>query len=258
MIYAYYSRTFMKWAEKPAILGQSIRFLWAILEQSTLTNFRSWVVQIHFCGVLSLPIIFLSGFFVGMVLALQMYYALSYYGAVESVGYLVALSLVRELGPVVTALLYAARTGSALTASISMMRSREEIKALSAMGINIWEKIFFVRFISSILVVPVLAVLFSVVGILGCYVVSVSWFHIDSGVFWLNITNSLLFLKDVVNGILKSFVFGIVVTWVSLFLGYVCPPTVFGMSRATTQTVVMSSLLIFVLDFMMTSFMFSI
>ncbi|WP_092484274.1 MlaE family lipid ABC transporter permease subunit [Candidatus Ichthyocystis hellenicum] len=248
----------MKWAEKPAILGQSIRFLWAILEQSTLTNFRSWVVQIHFCGVLSLPIIFLSGFFVGMVLALQMYYALSYYGAVESVGYLVALSLVRELGPVVTALLYAARTGSALTASISMMRSREEIKALSAMGINIWEKIFFVRFISSILVVPVLAVLFSVVGILGCYVVSVSWFHIDSGVFWLNITNSLLFLKDVVNGILKSFVFGIVVTWVSLFLGYVCPPTVFGMSRATTQTVVMSSLLIFVLDFMMTSFMFSI
>ncbi|WP_092342743.1 MlaE family lipid ABC transporter permease subunit [Candidatus Ichthyocystis sparus] len=248
----------MKWAGKPAILGQSVRFLWAILEQSSLMYLRSWMEQIHFCGVLSLPIIFLSGFFVGMVLALQMYYALSYYGAVESVGYLVALSLVRELGPVVTALLYAARTGSALTASISMMRSREEIKALSAMGINIWEKIFFVRFASSVLVVPMLAVLFSVVGILGCYIVSVSWFHIDSGVFWLNITNSLLFMKDVGNGILKSFVFGIVVTWISLFLGYVCPPTVVGMSRATTQTVVMSSLLIFILDFMMTSFMFSI
>ncbi|WP_092401299.1 MULTISPECIES: MlaE family lipid ABC transporter permease subunit [Candidatus Ichthyocystis] len=254
----YWSRAVGRFVGKPAVLGKGLRFLLTIIEHSTLSYPGRWLRQIHFCGVLSLPIISLSAFFVGMVLALQMYYALSHYGAVESVGYLVALSLVRELGPVVTALLYASRTGSALAASISMMRSREELKALSAIGINIWEKIFFIRFIASFLVVPVLTILFSVIGVLGCYVVSVSWFNIDPGVFWLNITNSLLFFNDIGNGLLKSVVFGFVITWISLFLGYVCPPTVSGMSKATTQAVVLSSLCVFVLDFVMTSFMFSV
>jgi phospholipid/cholesterol/gamma-HCH transport system permease protein len=216
---------------------------------------RLIVREIFSTGVLSLLIILVSAFFVGMVLGLQGYNTLQKYGSSESIGVLVALSLVRELGPVVTALLFAGRAGTAITAEIGLMKATEQLSAMEMMAVSPVARVIAPRFWAGVISMPILAALFSMVGVLGGYFVAVPIVGVDSGAFWSQMQASVDFRDDIVNGVIKSLVFGVVCTMIALFEGYDAPPTAEGVSRATTRTVVNSSLAVLGLDFILTAFM---
>ncbi len=239
-------------------LGYASRFFLLTLARSA-TSFRRFgltIKEIYFAGVLSLIIIIVSGLFVGMVLALQGYETLQKYGAAEAVGTLVALSLTRELGPVVAALLFASRAGSAMTAEIGLMKATEQITAMEMMAVDPIARVIGPRFWGGVLSMPLLAAMFSVVGVFGGYLIAVVLIGVDEGAFWSQMQNAVDFRQDVVNGVIKSMVFGVAVTAIALFEGYDAPPTAEGVSGATTRTVVTSSLAILGLDFVLTAFMF--
>lgn len=218
---------------------------------------RLVVEQIHFIGNYSLVIIVVSGLFVGMVLGLQGYYTLNKYGAEQSLGLLVALSLTRELGPVVTALLFAGRAGTSLTAEIGLMKAGEQLSAMEMMAVNPVERVLAPRFWAGIIAMPILATIFSAVGVLGGYLVGVVLIGVDEGAFWAQMQSGVDIWKDIANGFVKSVVFGIAATFVALFQGYEAEATPEDVARATTRTVVISSLAVWSLDFMMTALMFN-
>jgi len=215
------------------------------------------VNQLFAVGVLSLLIIVVSGAFIGMVLALQGYTILVGYGAEGSLGPMVALSLLRELGPVVAALLFAGRAGSALTAEIGLMKATEQLSSLEMMAVDPLRRVIAPRFWAGFISLPLLAAIFSIVGIWGAYFVGVDWLGVDQGTFWSVMHAQVDFRNDVLNGIIKSVVFAFVVTWIAIYKGYDCNPTSEGISRATTATVVQSSLLVLGLDFILTALMFA-
>jgi phospholipid/cholesterol/gamma-HCH transport system permease protein len=228
------------------------------LMPAALARFRLVADQIFFLGNYSLAIISVSGLFVGFVLGLQGYYTLQRYGSSEALGLLVALSLVRELGPVVTALLFAGRAGTALTAEIGLMKSGEQLAAMEMMAVDPVLRVLAPRFIGGLIAMPLLAAVFSAVGITGGWLVGVMLIGVDSGAFWSQMQSGVDVFKDVGNGVIKSMVFGLTVTFVALLQGYFCQPTPEGVARATTRTVVMSSLAVLGLDFVLTALMFSI
>jgi len=240
-------------------LGYASRFFIAILMASG-TSFRRihlTIREIYFTGVLSLIIILVSGLFVGMVLGLQGYDTLQRYGSTEALGVLVALSLVRELGPVVAALLFASRAGSAITAEIGLMKATEQLSAMEMMAIDPIARVVAPRFWGGVVSMPLLAALFSAMGIFGGYLVGVQLIGVDEGSFWSQMQASVDFRQDIVNGVIKSVVFGVIVSWVAVFEGFDAEPTAAGVSGATTRTVVTSSLAILAADFILTAFMFS-
>jgi phospholipid/cholesterol/gamma-HCH transport system permease protein len=224
---------------------------------ASLRRFWLVVVQVHAIGNLSLLIILASGLAVGFVLALQMYYALVRYGATESLGLIVNLSLVRELGPVVTALLFAGRAGTSLTAEIGLMKAGEQLDAMEMMAIDPRERVLAPRFIAGVIAMPVLAVLFSAIGILGAWLVAVGLIGLDAGNFWSTMQNGVDVWDDVGNGLVKAFFFGIICTAVALYQGYETQATPEGVAYATTRTVVISSLAVLGMDFILTALMFS-
>ncbi len=214
------------------------------------------IKQLYSVGVQTLIIIVVAGLFVGMVMALQSYYALVDFGAEDSVSVMVVLSLFRELGPVVTALLFAGRAGSALTAEIGLMKATEQLSGMEMMAVNPLERVIAPRFLAGFISMPVLAAIFSAVGVLGGYLVTVELLGLDSGAFWSQAQDKVDLVDDLGNGMIKSAVFGFVVAWIAVFEGYDCIPTSEGLGQATTRTVVYSSLAILGLDFMLTALMF--
>jgi len=239
-------------------LGFATRFLFGILKYSG-TSFRRLHLtlrEIYFSGVLSLLIIVVSGLFVGMVLGLQGYETLQRYGSTEALGILVALSLTRELGPVVAGLLFASRAGSSVTAEIGLMKSTEQLKAMDMMAVDPIARVVAPRFWGGVISMPLLAALFSAMGVIGGWLVGVVFIGVDDGAFWSQMQAGVDFRYDIVNGIIKSFVFGIAVSLIAVFEGYDSAPTAEGVSRAITRTVVTSALAILALDFVLTSFMF--
>jgi len=213
--------------------------------------------QLYTVGVQSLIIILVSGTFIGMVLALQGYTILVGYGAEASLGPMVALSLLRELGPVVAALLFAGRAGSALTAEIGLMKATEQLSSLEMMAVDPLRRVIAPRFWAGFISLPLLAAIFSMVGILGAHLVGVDWLGVDSGTFWSVMQAQVDFQGDILNGVIKSLFFAFVVTWIAVYKGYSCDPTSEGISRATTATVVQSSLIVLGLDFVLTALMFT-
>ncbi len=239
-------------------LGRGHLLLWEILAgtSSLLPRLNLLIAQTYAVGVLSVLIITVSGLFVGMVLGLQGHYTLSQFGAEESLGVVVAASLVRELGPVVTALLFAGRAGSALTAEIGLMKATEQLSGLEMMAVDPVKRILTPRFFAGFLSMPLLAALFSSVGVLGGYLVGVGLLGVDDGAFWSQMQSKIDLHEDIYNGVIKSIVFGVVCTWIALFQGYDAVPTSAGVSRATTRTVVHSALAVLGLDFVLTALMF--
>ena len=242
-----------------ADMGYAARFLARLvaLFGPTMRRFSLVREQIHFLGNYSLAIIGVSGLFVGFVLALQGYNILQRYGSAEAVGLMVALSLLRELGPVVTALLFAGRAGTSLTAEIGLMKAGEQLSAMEMMAVDPIQRIIAPRFWGGAIVVPLLTAVFNAVGILGGWVVSVLMIGVDPGAFWSQMQGGVDVWADLGNGVLKSVVFGVTVTFVALLQGYVAKPTADGVARATTRTVVMASLMVLWLDFLLTAMMFS-
>ncbi len=240
-------------------LGRAHLFLFSLLVSlpAVFQRWRLTVIQIYAVGFLSLIIIVVSGLFVGMVLGLQGYNTLVDFGAEESLGVLVALSLVRELGPVVSALLFAGRAGSALTAEIGLMKATEQLSAMEMMAVDPFKRILGPRFMAGFVSMPLLAAMFSAVGVIGGYFVGVGLLGVDAGAFWSQMQSAVGVREDVLNGVIKSVVFGTAVTWIALFEGYDTIPTSEGISRATTRTVVNSSLAILGLDFILTALMFN-
>lgn len=219
-------------------------------------GFKLLVAQLFSVGCLSLVIIIVSSLFIGMVLGLQGYTILRKFGAEQALGQLIALSLVRELGPVMCALLFAGRAGSAITAEIGLMKATDQLSSMEMLGVNPIRRIVAPRFWAGQISMPILALIFSVVAIYGGYLVGVKWLGVDSGAFWANMQSSVNFYDDIVNGIIKSIIFGTIVTWIAVYQGYECVPTAEGIGRATTRTVVYSSLAILCLDFFLTAVMF--
>ena len=213
------------------------------------------IEQLYVIGVLSLIIIAVSGAFIGMVLGLQGYSILQKFGTVAQLGQLVALSVVRELGPVITALLFAGRAGSALTAEIGLMQATEQIASMEMMAVDPLWKIVAPRFWAGIIAMPILTAIFNVVAVFGGFLIGVKWLGVDAGQFWSNMQASVNFQVDVVNGLIKGLLFGIVVTWIAVYQGFYTVPTAEGIGRSTTKTVVYSSLAILGLDFVLTAFM---
>ncbi|MGM0552729.1 MAG: lipid asymmetry maintenance ABC transporter permease subunit MlaE [Pseudomonadota bacterium] len=240
------------------ILGRAFVFLLKVLASLDVVvrRFRLSVAQLYSVGVRSLLIIVVSGLFVGMVLGYQGYITLVNFGAAEALGGVVALSLVRELGPVVTALLFAGRAGSALTAELGLMKTTEQLSAMEMMAVNPYRRIFAPRFVAGFVSMPLLAALFSAVGVIGGYLVGVGLLGVDSGAYFSQMQAATDWNEDVLSGVIKSIVFGFVVTWIAVFQGFNVTPTAEGISRATTQTVVVSSLAVLGLDFILTGLMF--
>jgi len=239
-------------------LGRGHLFLVQVLSglPALLTRPRLTLQQIYATGVLSLVIIIVSGLFVGMVLGLQGYNTLVDFGAEESLGVLVALSLVRELGPVIAALLFAGRAGSALTAEIGLMKATEQLSAMEMMAVDPLARVVAPRLLGGFIAMPLLAAMFSALGVLGGYFVGVGLLGVDDGSFWSQMQAKVDLQEDILNGVIKSVVFGFVVTWIAVFEGYDAVPTSEGISRATTRTVVNSSLAVLGLDFVLTALMF--
>jgi phospholipid/cholesterol/gamma-HCH transport system permease protein len=213
--------------------------------------------QVHFIGNYSLVIIAVSGLFVGFVLGLQGYYTLNKYGSEQALGLLVALSLIRELGPVVTALLFAGRAGTSLTAEIGLMKATEQLSAMEMMAVDPMRRVLAPRFLAGVIAMPVLAAIFSAVGVLGGDIVGVRLIGVDEGAFWSQMQSGVDVWADVANGVIKSAVFGVAVTYIALYEGYCAAPTPEGVARATTRTVVIGSLMVLWLDFLLTALMFS-
>ncbi|WP_026340781.1 lipid asymmetry maintenance ABC transporter permease subunit MlaE [Thioalkalivibrio sp. ALJT] len=240
------------------VFGRAFVFLLRVLASLdvVLRRFGLTLFQIYSVGVRSLLIIVVSGLFVGMVLGYQGYITLVNFGAAEALGGVVALSLVRELGPVVTALLFAGRAGSALTAELGLMKTTEQLSAMEMMAVNPYRRIFAPRFVAGFLSMPLLAAIFSAVGVMGGYLVGVGLLGVDSGAYFSQMQAVTDWNEDVLSGVIKSIVFGFVVTWIAVFQGFNAQPTSEGISRATTQTVVVSSLAVLGLDFILTGLMF--
>ncbi|MBI5447193.1 MAG: lipid asymmetry maintenance ABC transporter permease subunit MlaE [Gammaproteobacteria bacterium] len=238
-------------------VGRSGIFLFHTLYRCPrpVKSFPLLLEQLYAVGVLSLSIIIVSSLFIGMVVGLQGYHTLSRFGATQQLGQLVALSVVRELGPVVTALLFAGRAGSALTAEIGLMKATDQLASMEMMGVDPLWRVVSPRFWAGVISMPVLAVLFSALAIWGGYLVGVKWLGVDPGSFWNNMQSSVDFRLDVVNGLIKSGVFGVVVTWIAVFQGYDCVPTAAGIARSTTRSVVYASLTVLGLDFILTTMM---
>ena len=239
--------------------GHAAFFFWDLLVHTpaALKRFSLVVRQIHAIGNLSLVIILASGLAVGFVLALQMYYALVTYGATESLGLIVNLALVRELGPVVAALLFAGRAGTSLTAEIGLMKAGEQLSAMEMMAVDPRSRVLAPRFIAGVISMPLLAALFSAIGILGAWAVAVGLIGLDAGNFWSLMQSRVDVWRDVGNGIVKSFVFGVICTAVALYQGHETQATPEGVAYATTRTVVISSLSVLGMDFVLTALMFS-
>ncbi len=254
----YLARIGRKTLNRFAAMGRATHMLIGALFNvpNPVKGFPLLVKQLYMVGFLSLVIVMVSGLFIGMVLALQGYTVLVDYGAEDSLGPLVALSLLRELGPVVTALLFAGRAGSALTAEIGLMKATEQLSSLEMMAVDPLKRIVAPRFWAGIISMPILAMIFSAIAILGAHLVGVDWLGVDSGSFWSIMQAQVSFEKDVLNGVIKSFVFALLVTWIALYKGYDCVPTSEGISKATTQTVVHSSLAVLGFDFILTALMF--
>ncbi|MCK4493160.1 MAG: lipid asymmetry maintenance ABC transporter permease subunit MlaE [Methylococcales bacterium] len=243
--------SFAKLGRSSFFLVQIIMGTMAVLRRPALLS-----KQLYSVGVLSFFLISISGLFVGMVLGLQGYYILSNFGADEALGVMVATSLVRELGPVVGALLFAGRAGSALTAEIGLMKATEQLSGMEMMAIDPIKRIITPRFLAGIISLPLLTALFSSVGVVGGHLVGVDMLGVDEGSYWSQMHAGLDFYDDILNGIIKSVVFGFVILWIALFEGYDAIPTSEGVSRATTRTVVNSAFAILGLDFILTALMF--
>jgi len=239
-------------------LGFAARFFFALLMQSgtAFQRPRLTLREIYFSGVLSLLIIVVSGLFVGLVLGLQGYETLQRFGSTEALGILVALSLTRELGPVVAALLFASRAGSSVTAEIGLMKTTEQLKAMDMMAVNPIARVVAPRFWGGVISMPILAAIFSAMGVLGGWLIGVVFIGVDEGAFWSQMQGGVDFRFDIWNGVVKSIVFGFAVSLIAVFEGYDSVPTAEGVSRAITRTVVISALAILGLDFILTSFMF--
>jgi len=239
-------------------MGRGNLFLLHVLTgfPALLPRFGLVIKQLFSVGVLSLLIIAVAGLFVGMVLALQGYNTLVDFGATESLGVMVALSLVRELGPVVAGLLFAGRAGSALTAEIGLMKATEQLSAMEMMAVDPLHRIVAPRFMAGILAMPLLAAIFSALGVIGGYFVAMALLGVDDGAFWSQMQAKVDLHEDIFNGVIKSLVFGFVVTWIAVFEGYDAVPTSEGVGRATTNTVVHGSLAVLGLDFVLTALMF--
>jgi len=239
-------------------LGRANFFLLHILSglPQLVQRPRLLIAQLYSVGVLSVLLITISGLFVGMVLALQGYNVLSGFGAEESLGVMVAASLVRELGPVVTALLFSGRAGSALTAEIGLMKATEQLSGMEMMAVDPIKRIMAPRFFAGLVSMPLLAGLFTAVGVIGGYFVGVGLLGVDQGPFWSQMQAKIDFCDDTVNGFIKSLVFGAVVTWIAVFEGYDAVPTAEGVSRATTRSVVYSAFAVLGSDFLLTALMF--
>ena len=240
-------------------LGAASRFMGLVLLRSATTfrRFRLLIDEVYFAGALSLIIIVVSGLFVGLVLGLQGYETLKRYGSAEAVGTLVALSLVRELGPVVSALLFASRAGSAITAEIGIMKSTEQLSAMEMMAVDPYARVLAPMFWGGFVSMPLLAAIFSAMGIFGGYLIAVVVIGVDAGAFWSQMQANVDLWDDIFNGVIKTIVFGGAVTAIAVFEGYDAPPTAEGVSHAVTRTVVTSALAVLALDFVLTAFMFT-
>ncbi|WP_287880330.1 MULTISPECIES: lipid asymmetry maintenance ABC transporter permease subunit MlaE [Acidovorax] len=240
--------------------GQAARLFWQLIRQVPAAVQRPGLVrdQVHFLGNYSLAIIAVSGLFVGFVMALQGYYTLQDFGSTEALGQLVALSLLRELGPVITALLFAGRAGTSLTAEIGLMRAGEQLSAMEMMAVDPVRRILVPRFWAGVIAMPLLSLVFNAVGVVGGWIVAVPMIGLDGGAFWSQMQGGVDVFSDLGNSVIKSLVFGFTVTFVALLQGYTAKPTPEGVSRATTRTVVMASLAVLALDFLLTAMMFSI
>jgi phospholipid/cholesterol/gamma-HCH transport system permease protein len=245
--------------EQVARVGAATRWFFMLLRMLPGAMRRPGLIseQIHFIGNYSLIIIIVSGLFVGMVLGLQGYYTLNKYGSEQALGLLVTLSLTRELGPVVTALLFAGRAGTSLTAEIGLMKAGEQLSAMEMMAVNPIQRILAPRFLAGVIAMPLLATVFSAVGVMGGYLVGVQLIGVDEGSFWSQMQDGVDVWNDIANGVIKSFVFGIVVTFTALYQGYQAQPTPEDVSRATTRTVVIASLSVWLFDFILTALMFN-
>jgi phospholipid/cholesterol/gamma-HCH transport system permease protein len=242
------------------VLGRASRIWWvAIWGWPDWRNGPGLLVrQLYFVGVYSLIIIIVSGLFIGMVLALQGYTVLVRFGADQALGQLVSLALVRELGPVVAALLFAGRAGSALTAEIGLMKATEQLASMEMIGVDPLKRVLRPRLWAGMIAMPILAQIFNMVAIWGAVAVGVDWLQVDAGSFWANMQSAVEFREDVINGLIKSVVFGAMISWIAVFQGYDAQPTSEGISAATTRTVVYSSLAILGMDFLLTAVMFGV
>ena len=240
-------------------MGHAAKLFWVLLLSFWSNVKRSNLVrdQIHFLGNYSLAIISVSGLFVGFVLGLQGYYTLNRYGSEQALGLLVALSLTRELGPVITALLFAGRAGTSLTAEIGLMKAGEQLSAMEMMAVDPLARVIAPRLWAGIIAMPILATIFTAVGVMGGYFVGVPLIGVDSGAFWSQMQGGVDLFSDIGNGLIKSLVFGVAVTFIALYQGFEAKPTPEGVSQATTRTVVVSSLSVLALDFLLTAMMFS-
>lgn len=238
-------------------IGSSGYFLFLMLFRKP-NVVRLWPLlrhQLYFVGVLSCLIVVVSALFIGMVVGLQGYNTLQKFGASSQLGQLLALSIARELGPVISALLFAGRAGSALTAEIGLMKATEQLSSMDMMGVDPLGRVIYPRFIAGFIALPILSLIFSAVAIFGGYFIGVDWLGVDAGSFWSNMQAAVNFRVDVLSGIIKSLVFAFVVTWIAVFQGFACVPTAEGISQATTKTVVYSSLAVLGLDFLLTAMM---
>lgn len=238
-------------------LGKSGIFLLQVLLRNPdfLKFWPALRYQLHFVGVLSGLIIIVSALFIGMVVGLQGYNTLQKFGASSHLGQLLALSIVRELGPVVSALLFAGRAGSALTAEIGLMKATEQLASMDMMGVDPAGRVIYPRFLAGCIALPVLTLIFSATAIFGGYLIGVEWLGVDAGSFWSNMQSAVSFRNDVLGGVIKSLVFAFLITWIAVFQGYYCVPTAGGISEATTKTVVYSSLAVLGFDFLLTAMM---
>ena len=240
-------------------LGATVLFLLNILMllPQSLFRMRLTVRQMHFSGVMSVLIIAVSGLFVGMVIGLQGYTQLAKFKSADVLGFMVAASLLRELGPVLAAILFASSAGGAMTSEIGLMKTTEQLEAMNVMAVNPVARVVAPRFWAGVLSMPLLACIFNVAGIYGGYLVGVQWLGLDSGVFWSNMQNNIDVVYDVANGLLKSLIFGTAVSLIAVYQGFHCMPTAEGILRASTRTVVSSALTVLALDFILTAFMFT-
>lgn len=241
------------------ILGATTLFLLhiiALLPQTVLRP-RLTIRQMYFAGVLSVLIIAVSGLFVGMVLGLQGYTQLAKFKSADVLGFMVAASLLRELGPVLAAILFASSAGGAMTSEIGLMKTTEQLEAMNVMAINPVARVVAPRFWAGVLSMPLLASIFNVSGIWGAYLIGVEWLGLDAGIFWSQMQNNINFSYDVLNGLIKSACFGVAVALIAVYQGFHCRPTAEGILRASTRTVVSSALTVLALDFILTAFMFT-
>lgn len=241
-----------------ARLGQAALFILQVIAAlpMLLRRFSLVITQLYEVGVLSIAIIVISALAVGMVLGLQMFYTLRDFGSEQILGQVVALALVRELGPVLAGLLFAGRAGSALTAEIGLMKATEQLSSMEMMAVDPIKRVVAPRFLAGVLSMPLLAAMFSAIGIIGGYLVGVGLLGVDSGAFWSLMQANVDWYDDILNGIIKSFVFGIIITWIAVFEGYDAKPTAEGVSRATMRTVVHSAFAVLAFDFILTALMF--